>query len=272
VIQETITGRKWEQLEGVIANSRNLASAVNSALQDGIGCGDKEELLVFGGDHSCAIGTWSGVSSAIKNYGDLGLIWVDAHLDSHTPESSPSGNLHGTPVAHLLGRGNKQLASILGDFPKLKPENLVFVGIRSFEPPEVELLNSLGVRIFYDEEVQKRGISDVMNEAIDRVSLKTYGFGMSIDLDGFRIEDAPAVGTPEYGGIPAGEFLKFIKTHPMEKLLVTEIVEFLPARDDESKTSEKLVRDLVEHIYLPRFSRYAVEEELEERRNERAYA
>ena len=236
MIEETVTGMKWDQLQGVIANSRNLASAVNSALQDGVGCGDREELVVFGGDHSCAIGTWSGVSSAIKDYGDLGLIWIDAHLDSHTPESSPSGNLHGMPVAHLLGHGNKELSSILGKFPKLRPENLVFVGIRSFEDPEVELLNSLGVRIFYDDEVQKRGISDVMNEAIERVSLKTYGFGMSVDLDGFKIEDAPAVGTPEAGGISSGEFLKFIKTHPMEKLLVTEIVEFLPERDDETKT------------------------------------
>ncbi|KAE9549297.1 hypothetical protein FO519_007499 [Halicephalobus sp. NKZ332] len=272
IIEEKVTGMKLNQREGILSNSRNLANAVNAALQEGIGCGDKEELLVFGGDHSCAIGTWSGVSSAIRPHGDLGLIWVDAHLDAHTPESSPTGNFHGMPVAHLLGHGDKSLTSISDNFPKIKPTNLVFVGIRSYEGPEEELLKKLGVRIFYDEEVQKRGINDVMNEAIERVSLKTYGFGMSIDLDGFRIQDAPAVGTPEAGGIVADEFLKLIKTHPMEKLLVTEIVEFLPKRDDETKTSEKLIRDLIEHIYLPRFSRYAVEEELGERRNKRIYA
>uniref|UniRef100_A0AC34R105 Arginase n=2 Tax=Panagrolaimus sp. JU765 TaxID=591449 RepID=A0AC34R105_9BILA len=272
IIQETVTGRHLSQLEGVAVNSQKLASAVNSALQSGIGCGDKEELLVVGGDHSCAIGTWSGVASAIRPHGDIGLIWVDAHLDAHTPESSPTGNLHGQPVAHLLGFGNQKLTKIGDQWPKLKPNNLVFVGIRSYEPPEQELLHSLGVKIFYDDEVAKRGIHDVMNEAIDRVSFKTYGFGLSIDLDGFRVEDAPAVGTPEAGGIIADEFLSFIKCHPMEKLLATEIVEFLPERDDTAKTSEKLVRDLVEHIYLPRFTRYAIENELEARRNQRAFA
>uniref|UniRef100_A0A914Z5H5 Arginase n=1 Tax=Panagrolaimus superbus TaxID=310955 RepID=A0A914Z5H5_9BILA len=192
IVPETISGRQHSQLDGVIANSRNLCAAVRKACDEGIGIGEREELLVFGGDHSCAIGTWSGVASSIRPHGDLGLIWVDAHLDSHTPESSPTGNLHGQPVSHLLGYGNAHLKTVGDKFPKLKPENLVFVGIRSFEPPETEFLQKLGVKIFYDEEVTKRGINDVMLEAIDRVSHKTYGFGMSIDLDGFRIDDAPA--------------------------------------------------------------------------------
>uniref|UniRef100_A0AC34FE89 Uncharacterized protein n=1 Tax=Panagrolaimus sp. ES5 TaxID=591445 RepID=A0AC34FE89_9BILA len=176
---------------------------------------------------------------------------VDAHLDAHTPETSPSGNLHGQPVSHLLGYGNLQLKTIGDNFPKLKPENLVFVGIRSFEPPETEFLQKLGVRIFYDDEIAKRGINDVMYEAIDRVSHQTYGFGISIDLDGFRINDAPAVGTPEEGGIIAAEFLKFIQSHPMEKLLVTELVEFMPQKDDENKTSYLLEP---KHVSKEKFS------------------
>jgi arginase len=269
IIPETISGRQSQQLDGVIANSKNLCSAIQKACNEGIGIGEKEELLVFGGDHSCAIGTWSGVASSIRPYGDLGLIWIDAHLDSHTPETSPTGNLHGQPVSHLLGHGNLHLKTIGDKLPKLKPQNLVFVGIRSYEPEEKEFLQKLGVKIFYDDEILKRGINDVMTEAIDRVSFKTYGFGMSIDLDGFRITDAPAVGTPEEGGINAAEFLNFIQSHPMEKLLVTELVEFMPEKDDENKTSEKLIANLVEHIYLPRFSRYEIEEELKTRRQQR---
>ena len=236
MVPETVTGRQHSQLEGVIANSRNLCTAVRKACDEGIGTGEREELLVFGGDHSCAMGTWSGVAASVRPHGDIGLIWVDAHLDSHTPESSPTGNIHGMPVAHLLGYGNTQLKTVGDKFPKLKPQNLVFVGIRSYEPEETEFLNKLGVKIFYDDEVSKRGISDVMAEAIDRVSYKTYGFGMSIDLDGFRVDDAPAVGTPEVGGIVASEFLSFIQSHPMEKLLVTELVEFMPQKDDANRT------------------------------------
>jgi arginase len=269
IIAESVTGRQHSQLEGVIQNSKNLCAAIQKAMNEGYGIGEKEELVVFGGDHSCAIGTWSGVASSIRSYGDLGLIWIDAHLDSHTPESSPTGNLHGQPISHLLGHGNQKLKTIGDSLPKLKPENLVFVGIRSYEPEETEFLQKLGVKIFYDEDVTKRGINDCMSEAIERVSHKTYGFGMSIDLDGFRISDAPAVGTPEEGGIIASEFLSFIQGHSMEKLLVTELVEFMPQKDDENKTSEKLIANLIEHIYLPRFSKYEIEEELKQRRQQR---
>jgi arginase len=269
IIAESVSGRQHTQMEGVIKNSKNLCSSVQNAMNEGIGIGEKEELVVFGGDHSCAIGTWSGVASSIRPYGDLGLIWIDAHLDAHTPETSPTGNLHGQPISHLLGFGNDKLKSIGDSLPKLKPSNLVFVGIRSYEPEETELLSKLGVKIFYDEDVKKRGINDIMSEAIDRVSHKTYGFGMSIDLDGFRIVDAPAVGTPEEGGIIASEFLSFIQGHPMEKLLVTELVEFMPQKDDENHTSEKLIANLIEHIYLPRFAKYEIEEELKMRRQQR---
>jgi arginase family enzyme len=127
----------------------------------------------------------------MRPYGEIGLIWVDAHMDAHTPESSPTKNFHGTPVAHLLGFGDNKLHSIGDRFPKIKPQNFCMVGIRSFEDAEQELLTRLGVRIFYDNEVQKRGVADCMREAIALVSRETTGYGMSIDLDGFRIKDAP---------------------------------------------------------------------------------
>uniref|UniRef100_A0A914CGK4 Arginase n=1 Tax=Acrobeloides nanus TaxID=290746 RepID=A0A914CGK4_9BILA len=133
------------------------------------------------------------------------------------------------------------------------------VGIRSFEPPEQELLEKLGVKIFYDEDVTHYGINDVMSEAIERVTRNTVGYGMSIDIDGFRVEDAPAVGTPEAGGIVAKEFVEFLRNNPQKKLLVTELVEFLPERDINGK-SERLIAELIESIYGPLIDSKLLEE------------
>ncbi|KAI6191988.1 Arginase [Aphelenchoides bicaudatus] len=230
-IQETVTGRQESQLDGVIANSRNLSNAVS------------------------------------RQQGDIGLIWVDAHMDAHTIESSPTKNLHGTPVAHLLGFGDQTLRTIGDPYPKIKPQNLCMVGIRSFEDEEQELLNRLGVRVFYDNEVQRRGIYECMLEAIELVSRNTCGFGMSIDLDAFRIKDAPAVGTPEVGGIRAAEFIDFLRDHPnLGNLLATEIVEFMPQKDDLWKRSERLVYDLIESIYIPKIYAQEWEQQVEEKR------
>ncbi|CAD5234284.1 unnamed protein product [Bursaphelenchus xylophilus] len=261
IIEENISGRQSDALHGVLQNSRALSGAVSAVLRQD----DQNELLVIGGDHSCAIGTWSGVAAAYRPYGDIGLIWVDAHMDAHTIESSPTKNIHGTPVAHLLGFGNELLRTVGDIYPKIKPQNLCLVGIRSFETEEQELLNRLGVRIFYDSEVQRRGIEQCMKEATELVSRDTHGFGMSIDLDGFRIKDAPAVGTPEPGGIVASEFLDFLRDTQLNGLIATEIVEFMPHKDDIWKRSERLVTDIIESVYLPRISEEFTDSELEKR-------
>ncbi|CAJ0609029.1 unnamed protein product [Cylicocyclus nassatus] len=247
IVHETPTGRHFEALDGVIQTCKQLAARTRKAIEN------KEDLLVIGGDHSCAMGTWSGVASAIRPCGELGLIWVDAHLDAHTPDTTPSGNIHGMPVAHLLGHGNKTLTSLGDHLSKVLPHNMCMVGIRSYEKPEQELLERLGVRIFYMDEVDRRGIADVMQEAQYLVSRHTYGFGMSIDIDGFDVSDAPAVGTPEKHGIRANDFLRAVLTLDLSKLLATEIVEFMPKRDDEHKSSERLVVNLMEAIYLTKF-------------------
>ncbi|VDM41735.1 unnamed protein product [Toxocara canis] len=230
VEESTINGRHFAALPSIAKICNELSCAISEVVRR------EQELVVIGGDHSCAIGTWSGVASTLRSKGDVGLIWVDAHLDSHTPETSDSGNIHGMPVAHLLGYGTKQLTQIGDRRPKIKPSNLVFIGIRSYEAPERELLEELGVRIFYIDEVDERGVQDVLQEAIEIVSRETIGFGLSIDIDGFRVEDAPAVGTPEDGGIVASEFLQAITNVNLSKLLATEIVEFLPKFDDNDKT------------------------------------
>ncbi|CAD6190596.1 unnamed protein product [Caenorhabditis auriculariae] len=244
VVDEISTGRQQKALLGVKQTCRQLAYYTKEAIEN------KEELLVLGGDHSCAIGTWSGVSTALRPAGDLGLIWVDAHMDAHTPETSGTGNIHGMPVAHLLGFGDKSLVHVGDRMPKILPHNLCMVGIRDYESAEQEFLEKLGVRIFYADEVHRRGITDVMQEAQYLVSRNTIGYGLSIDLDGFDVRYAPAVGTPAANGINALEFVKAMLTIDLTKLVATEIVEFLPRLDDENKTSEKLVASLVEYIYI----------------------
>ncbi|CAP33156.1 Protein CBG14711, partial [Caenorhabditis briggsae] len=243
IIEEVNTGRHASALSGVTQTCRQLAHETRQVIEN------KDELLVFGGDHSCAIGTWSGVATAMRPHGDIGLIWVDAHMDAHTPDTSDTGNIHGMPVAHLLGFGDKNLVRIGDRMPKLLPHNLCMVGIRDYESAEQELLERLGVRIFYANEVEKRGIQDVMQEAQYLVTRNTIGYGLSIDLDGFDVSYAPAVGTPSADGINALEFIKALLTIDLTKLIATEIVEFLPRFDDNQRTSEQLVSSLVEYIY-----------------------
>ncbi|PAV86252.1 hypothetical protein WR25_23901 [Diploscapter pachys] len=247
VVEEVATGRQWNALQGVTQTNRRLARETRKVIESG------EDLVVFGGDHSCAIGTWSGIAAALRPRGELGLIWVDAHMDAHTPESTPSGNIHGMPVSHLLGFGEKNLIQIEDQMPKIFPHNFCMVGIRSYEEGEQELLEKLGVRIFYMHEVERRGITDVMQEAVYIATRNSCGFGMSIDIDGFDVSFAPAVGTPAEGGINAEQFMKALLTVDLSKLVATEIVEFLPRFDDQNKTSERLVASLVESIYATKF-------------------
>jgi arginase len=205
-------------------------------------------FAVIGGDHASAIGTWSGVYDALSPQGDLGLIWVDAHMDSHTPETSLSGRIHGMPLACLLGYGYPTLTNILHENPKLKPEHVCLVGVRSYESGEAELLKRLGVRIFFMDEIKKRGLQSVMNEAHEIVNRDTIAYGLSIDLDGFDPEDAPGVEVPEKNGIRAQEFLQTLtRFHQDPRLVGIEIVEFDAALDKEEKT-EKLLVHLLERF------------------------
>lgn len=211
----------------------------------------KQLFAVLGGDHSCAVGTWSGVATTHASQGPIGLIWIDAHLDAHTPQSSESGNIHGMPVACLLGQGASELTTILSTQPKILPENICLIGIRSYEPGEVALIKKLGVRIFEMDEIKLRGISAVMQDALAHVKKNTVGFGLSVDLDGFDPSDAPAVGTPETEGISASEFCKVIKAFHLNKdakFLGAEVVEFNPHHDENQKT-QQLIQELLLSIF-----------------------
>ncbi len=157
--------------------------------------------VVLGGDHSCAVGTWSGVFRALEQRGPYGLIWVDAHLDSHTPDTSPTGNFHGMPLACLLGFGPPHLTHIFGPQRKLLPQHVCVVGARSYEDEEMALLRYLGVRVYAMGEINRRGLDAVFSEALAIVQNGTVGFGVSIDLDVLDPEDSPGVGTPVAQGL-----------------------------------------------------------------------
>lgn len=201
--------------------------------------------LVLGGDHSIAIGAWSGVKAALKEE-EMGLIWIDAHMDAHTPGTSPSHNMHGMPVAILLGEGERRFTHLRALCPKLKPENVCLVGVRSFEEGEATLLKQLGVRVYTMKDIQKRGFPAVFQEARRHISASR--FGLSIDVDAFDPLEAPGTGTPENFGLREED----VKTtlHGLAQdpaFLGLEITEFNPHRDIQNKT-RRLVWDLVTRI------------------------
>jgi arginase len=227
-------------LERVSGHCKNLAEHTAKLTRE------KKFFLVFGGDHSCAIGTWSGAASEIQ--GDLGLIWIDAHMDAHTPETTPSGNIHGMPVASLLGQGYPQLTSIMTKTAKIKPENLCLIGVRSFEEGESELLKQLKVRVYYMPEVKERGLDAICKEALAQVTKNTVAFGVTLDLDSIDPLEAPGTGCWEPDGLSAEELCAALTNFAHNPHLVgAEIVEFDPSRDQNQMT-EKLLSKIVQTL------------------------
>jgi ornithine--oxo-acid transaminase len=193
--------------------------------------------LVLGGDHSCAIGTWNGVAAAVRPRGRLGLIWIDAHMDAHTPATSPSAALHGMPVACLLGHGDPSLVALLDAHP-FAAEDVCLVGVRSFESDEAELLSRLGVRVFSMDEIDRRGLGEVMAEAQTLVCRGTAAFGVTIDLDVVDPAEAPGVGTPVPWGLECGALahaLAAVSSDP--RLVAAEIAEYNPHADKDAHTA-----------------------------------
>ena len=226
-------------LEAVAATCRRLAQRTKSICQrDGF-------PVVLGGDHSSAIGTWKGIAQALRPRGALGLIWIDAHMDAHTPHTTPSGALHGMPLACLLGHGEASLTSI-ADHIALDPAHVCLIGVRSFEQGEAELLRRLGVRIYFMQDVASRGLDAVMREAVDHVQKGTAAFGVTLDLDALDPSDAPGVGSPVPGGLAVEDLLGAlgqVSRHPA--LAGVEIVEYNPERDREAVTAA-VVADMLD--------------------------
>jgi arginase len=231
-----------------------LGAAVADALRRGhLPC-------VLGGDHSCAGGTWSGVARTL--HGKLGLIWIDAHMDSHTPATSHTGRLHGMPLAWLLGEHDDPLYGLTTGV--IDPSHVSVVGVRSFEPEEAERLARLNVRVFMMEEVRKRGLQLVLDEALAIATRGTAGFGLSIDLDAVTPEEAPGVGTPVAGGLRAAELVAALqRIGGRPGLSAVELVEYCPRLDAEGCSARVAVELLVASLCGPSENAQVVAEALQ---------
>ncbi|MGA7861103.1 MAG: arginase, partial [Thermoplasmata archaeon] len=199
--------------------------------------------LILGGDHSVAVGTVSGVAEFYRRKNQkIGLLWIDAHTDMNTPDSSPSGNVHGMPLAALMGLPPFELGKIYDFSPKVQPENCVLVGIRDVDNFEKEHIRQSGVEVFTMRDIDERGMRAVMEEALRMAGRGTAGYHVSLDMDWIDPEDAPGVGTPVWGGATYREAhlaMEIIADHG--RMLSFEMVEVNPVIDERNQTAELAV-------------------------------
>jgi arginase len=195
--------------------------------------------VILGGDHSIAVGSVAGVAAYYhKRNEKVGIVWLDAHSDVNTPESSPSGNIHGMPLAALLGFGARELTHIAGFAPKVLPANTIIIGARSVDPGERELLRRLKIRVVTMSELDERGMAAVIKEAIEIAGKGTAGFHVTMDMDFIDPFYAPGVGTPERGGATYREsHLAMEKLADSGMVLSVEITEVNPLFDTSNQTA-----------------------------------
>lgn len=240
ITAENIT-RHWDALPALRDFSNRLANATYDVAQQGY------FPVVIGGDHSCAIGTWSGIAQSLRENGipDFGMIWIDAHLDLHTPNTTDSGNMHGTPMAVLLGHGDETLCGIGGKHPKIKPQNATFIGIRSYEKPEQELAEKLGATVYYATDVQQTSFKTCLQNAVSDFQNRNIPFGISFDMDSLDPKHITATGTPVNGGLSLDHVLTTLKSTDLTGLMGAEIVEYNPTLDTPSKQDLKTVQQVL---------------------------
>ena len=229
---------KARYLKQIAETCLRTAEAVVKTLEEGM------TPLVLGGDHSLAAGSISGVSEFYRRQGQkIGLLWIDAHSDINTPETSPSGNVHGMPLAALLGLGPESLGNLFGYSPKVSPENTVLIGVRDIDSAERENIRRAGVSEVYTmRDIDERGMRAVMEEALRAAGRGTAGYHVSLDMDWIDPEDAPGVGTPVRGGATYREAhlaMEILADHG--RLLSFEIVEVNPVIDEHNRTADLAV-------------------------------
>jgi arginase len=232
--ESTPTGpEQAKYLPQIAKTCSKLAEAVEAVVSDGM------FPLILGGDHSVAAGTVAGVSQAFRNRGEnVGLIWIDAHADMNTPESSPSGNVHGMPLACCLGRGPRELTDIFGYSPKVDKANVVLIGIRDVDIRERELVRESGITAFTMRDIDEQGLPTVMKEAIALANEGTSGFHLSLDMDAVDPDEAPGVGTPVRGGMTYREAHLAMETIcDCSSMVSMEIVEVNPVLDSANRTA-----------------------------------
>ncbi len=216
----------------ILAACQSLCEKVEQSLE-------KSRMpLVLGGDHSIAIGSIAGSTNYFARQGEqLGLIWFDAHGDANTPETTPSGNIHGMSLAVSLGLGDPDLVQLGGRAPKVLARNAVLIGIRDLDPGERDTLKKTGVTVYTMRDVDERGMRDVVDEAIRIAGDNTAGVHLSFDLDVVDPEDAPGTGTPVWGGITYREaHLAMEMLADRAQIVAIDLVEVNPVLDTQNMT------------------------------------
>lgn len=221
-------------LEEVIEVSTGLAEKVSDVIVK------KRMPLVLGGDHSIAIGTLAGLAA---HYKKLGVIWFDAHADLNTPDTTPSGNIHGMPLATSLGLGHARLTSILNEGPKIQKENIIIIGGRSIDEGERLLIKELGIKIYTMHEIDRLGMAHVMEESLRYLQARHVdGVHLSLDLDALDPLYTPGVGTPVPGGITYRESHLAMEMLQESRLITSaEFVEVNPILDELNRTADVAV-------------------------------
>ncbi len=220
-------------LHEIAATCRQVAEKVKGDLESG------SLPLVLGGDHSIAVGTLAGLGSWAKSKNKkVGCLWLDAHADMNTPETSPSGNVHGMPLAVSLGYGAEPLTHLEGFAPKIAPENTALVGVRNLDPAEREVVRKSGITVFTMRDIDEQGLRGVMEKALATATNGTAGFLASVDMDVVDPNEAPGVGTPVRGGMTFREaHLATELIADTEKLLALDLVEINPIIDVYNQTA-----------------------------------
>lgn len=214
--------------------NKSLSQSVQQVLTEG------ETPVVLGGDHSIAVGTVAGVSDFYRKQNKgIGIIWLDAHADINTPDTTPSGNVHGMPVAHIMGFGTPALLEVSSARPMVDPTKIVLIGLRDLDAGEKKTLKDRKVNVFTMRDMDELGMREVMRRAIEIASSGTAGFHVSFDMDWVDPSVAPGVGTPVAGGATYREaHLAMEMVSDSAKLLSMEVTEVNPILDHENRTAQ----------------------------------
>ncbi len=230
--------RHAKYLPQIAAVCERIGDAVTQAAADG------KAPLVLGGDHSIAVGTVSGMARALrKKRHKIGVVWIDAHADMNTPQSSPSGNVHGMALACLIGLGPPELAKLYGFVPKVDPRNVVLVGVREVDILERPQVRDSGVTVFTMRDIDEKGMRWVTEQAIEVASRGTAGYHLSLDMDFVDPQYAPGVGTPVPGGATYREaHLAMEMMADSGGIVSMEVVEVNPVFDEVNRTADLAVQ------------------------------
>jgi arginase len=225
--------KRAKYLQEIAETCQDIAVSVDKSLDEGF------LPLVLGGDHSIAAGVAAGVSAFYrKDKKQIGYLWLDAHGDMNTPDSSPSGNVHGMPLAAIMGYGAPELVDLLGFQPKAEPGNIVIVGARDLDAQERKIVKKSGIHVFTMRDIDERGMREVMADALKYAMDDTAGIAVSLDMDFVDPSDAPGVGTPVRGGVTYREaHLAMEMIADSEAMVSLEVVEINPIIDEHNRTA-----------------------------------